>query len=269
MTTFPRAPGLPELMDQAWWPVSFRNAHTAYIRWLMRREGILSALLERLDRLVDRPEGVRVVDLCSGSGGPWPDLVANVAERDERPVHVTATDRFPSDADPVSAGESGVVFDREPQEAVQAVSTREADVFTIVNGFHHLSDDEQRALLRTVRERRIPLLIGEIVDPSVRTTVSVLPAPIAFAVFALLHARQLGAANVFFSVVVPVLPFVALWDGFASCLRAQTPDQLRRLLEQEVPDGVVQTGSMSPGAVPFVWATLTFPRLPEVPPCTT
>src|ERR1700723_4162629 len=38
----------------------------------------------------------RVVDLCSGAGGPWPSLVRDFAMQGTRPPEVFLTDKYPS-----------------------------------------------------------------------------------------------------------------------------------------------------------------------------
>ncbi|HEY4221059.1 MAG TPA: hypothetical protein VGO62_06945, partial [Myxococcota bacterium] len=61
---------------------------------------------------------------------------------------------------------------------------------------------------------------------------------VPFAVLALMPFARWSLTRFFFTYVVPVIPLVTGWDGFASCMRAYSLVELRALadsVEREVP----------------------------------
>ena len=70
-------------------------------------------------------------------------------------------------------------------------------------------------------------------------------------------ARPWRWANLLFTYVVPLLPFLILWDGMVSMLRIYSPDQMRELTaDLQVPDYQWEIGNIKvrgiPGRVPYL-----------------
>jgi hypothetical protein len=88
---------LVELEDLSWWPRVFRDAATDYLVAAIRHAKVYNGLVPRLAAAVKRSGADRIVDLCSGGGGPWPDLLPalRVAGVD---VPVCLTDKYPNAA---------------------------------------------------------------------------------------------------------------------------------------------------------------------------
>ena len=85
---------LVELEDLPWWPRTFRDAATDYLATAMRVAKAHAAVAPLLAPVLTRTRATRIVDLCSGAGGPWAALLPALhAEGIE--VRVLLTDRFP------------------------------------------------------------------------------------------------------------------------------------------------------------------------------
>ncbi|MGH7754464.1 MAG: class I SAM-dependent methyltransferase, partial [Gemmatimonadales bacterium] len=69
-----------EIHDQPWCPASLRDTLTDFIAFLTRVAGLYDPVVPRLKRALERSGAGRVVDLCSGSGGPWRDLGPRLVE---------------------------------------------------------------------------------------------------------------------------------------------------------------------------------------------
>lgn len=41
--------------------------------------------------------------------------------------------------------------------------------------------------------------------------------------------------HLFFTYLVPIIPFIWVYDGYISCLRTRTPDEIKALLRRNVP----------------------------------
>ncbi|MEO8660004.1 MAG: hypothetical protein ABI693_16155 [Bryobacteraceae bacterium] len=85
-----------EFEDLPWFPAVLRNAMTAYLAasWKMLPVGVAWAPL--LQRALAASPVPRVIDLCSGSGGPLPEVLAAL---NQPPLAVVRTDLYPSSTD--------------------------------------------------------------------------------------------------------------------------------------------------------------------------
>jgi hypothetical protein len=72
---------LVELEDLAWWPRTLRDAATDYRAASMRVAKAHEAVAPVLASALTRAGANRIVDLCSGAGGPWATLVPALRAR--------------------------------------------------------------------------------------------------------------------------------------------------------------------------------------------
>ena len=66
---------LVELEDLSWWPRMFRDAETDYLVTALRVTRTYSVLVPRLAAALKKCGATQIIDLCSGGGGPWPELL--------------------------------------------------------------------------------------------------------------------------------------------------------------------------------------------------
>ncbi|KAI5922455.1 hypothetical protein F4810DRAFT_711569 [Camillea tinctor] len=118
-----------------------------------------------------------------------------------------------------------------PASLIQQQAAEGKKVFRLFNlAFHHFDDDLARAILKDTLETSDGFGIFELQD---RTPSSFLSCTL-FGVFVLLLAPFFywwSPARLFFVYLVPVIPFVLVFDGIVSCLRTRTPDEVRHLLQ--------------------------------------
>src|SRR5437764_4590677 len=60
-----------EISDERWCPRGIRNAVTDYCRFVTELSGIYNAIAPLLIQALERTGGRLVLDLGSGTGGPW------------------------------------------------------------------------------------------------------------------------------------------------------------------------------------------------------
>ncbi|MBK8409399.1 MAG: hypothetical protein IPL19_15615 [Sandaracinaceae bacterium] len=97
---------LVELEDLPWFPRVLRDGGTAFLAFAERASGHGRMLVGPLEKLLDATGETRLVDLCSGGGGPAATMADELAKRG-RAVTVTLTDLYPNVAafEHVAAGE--------------------------------------------------------------------------------------------------------------------------------------------------------------------
>ena len=209
---------LLEIHDQPWCPRSLRDALTDFLRFALELGRSYAAAAPLLREAIARAGAARVVDLCSGAGGPWRAL------RHDIPVPVLLTDKYPNRA----ARAGSLPFHEEPVDAT-AVPADLLGFRTLFTSFHHFRPPEARAILADAVHRRQGIGVFEVSRRAPREI-----AVIAFAWLAILvlvpFIRPLRWSRLAWTYLPPVFPLVGTFDGVVSCLRTYAPPELRELV---------------------------------------
>jgi hypothetical protein len=204
---------LVELHDLPWCPRSLRDALTDFLAFALNLGRTYAAAGRMLRQAVRRTGATRVVDLCSGAGGPWSRLGGEVG------VPVVLTDLFPH---------RGASLYHVPVDA-RAVPPGLKGFRTLFTSFHHFRPAEARAILADAVRARQGIGIFE----------AARRRPVDIALIALTWLGVLVAmpfvhpfrwSRLFWTYLPPVLPLVGTFDGIVSCLRWYSPAELRYLV---------------------------------------
>lgn len=111
-------------------------------------------------------------------------------------------------------------------------STQSPRVFRTFNlAFHHFPDSLASAILRDTLRTSHGLAIFELQDRSLRSFLAVTLLGLGVLAFAPYYAvRWRSPATLFWCWVLPVLPFVLVWDGWMSALRTRTIEEVEALM---------------------------------------
>ncbi len=201
---------LVEIHDLPSCPPSLRDALTDFLAFIANLAGAYDPVAPLLRRALARTGAHRIIDLCSGAGGPWRTLATQVG------VPVVFTDLYPHGHNVV----------RVEARSVPA----ELDGFrTVFTAFHHFRPAEARAILADAVQRRQGIGVFEIARR----------APLEIGVVALTWLGTLAAvpfirpwqwSRFAWTYVPPVLPVVGTFDGIVSCLRTYSEPELRELV---------------------------------------
>jgi hypothetical protein len=172
-----------------------------------------------------------IVDVCSGSGGPWLALSQKL-QGGKAPYRIWLTDRFPNLAafEKVKAASANVIdFYRTSVDAMNVPV--ELDGFrTMFSSFHHFPPAQARAILQNAVDARQGIGIFEITG---RTPSAVCMmflwflTPFVFTP----SIRPFRWSRMFYTYVLPLIPLVLLFDGLVSCLRTYRTLELRELIQ--------------------------------------
>jgi hypothetical protein len=208
---------LLEIHDLPWCPRSLRDALTDFLAFSLNLAGTYDPAGPLLRRALARTRARRVIDLCSGAGGPWSRLATEVG------VPVLLTDLYPHLAPPTP-----LPFHPEPVDARHV--PEELDGFrTLFTSFHHFPPSEARAILADAVRRGQGIAVFE----------AARRAPLEIAVIAFTWLGTLAAvpfirpwrwSRLAWTYLPPVLPLLGTFDGVVSCLRAYSQDELRTLV---------------------------------------
>lgn len=218
-----------ELEDQPWFPALLRRGMTDYLAEMIARTKPYTAALPLLRQFVERYPGATVVDLCSGGGGPWPQLASELIGP-HAASRLVLTDAFPN-PDALSRFGAGipVSYRAEPQEA--ATCPAEAGtVRTLFSSFHHFAPPEASRILRAAVQSGTPIAVCEGSHRSAKALAMMWLVPIAVLALTPL-IRPFRWWRLLFTYAVPLIPIFTWWDGTVSCLRTYRPEDLERLIE--------------------------------------
>jgi hypothetical protein len=252
-----------ELEDQGWFPAALRDAGTAYLALAARASGHAALLAPKLRDALRASGEKRIVDLCSGGGGPLGEIVPALA-REGVEVQALLTDFYPNAGALARVSErSGgrIGWSRAPVDAAR-VPAELAGLRTIFNAFHHFRPASARAILADAAAARRPIAVFEIAGREPLVMLGILFAPLLFAL-ALPFLRPFRWTWLPLTYLVPVLPLFVLWDGIVSCLRVYSTDELAELVaslpEQDRDAFVWDIGRIRLGSAP-AHATYLFGR---------
>jgi hypothetical protein len=216
---------LVELEDLSWWPQLFRNAATDYLVTALHHTRMYTGLAPQLADAIKRSGATRITDLCSGGGGPWPDLLPALRAHGAD-VPVTLTDKYPNTAalSRVARTTPGTRFESESVSATD-VPPHLAGFRTVFTAFHHFRPADARAILAAAVRDRQGIAVAE--ATSRRLMALCLMALVPLTVWVLTPLiRPFRWSRLFWTYLVPVIPLAILFDGVVSCLRVYTPDEL-------------------------------------------
>lgn len=223
---------LVEIEDQPWCPAVIRDAMTDFLRFLMETfapyRGAAAVLARALRTLGD----AQIVDLCSGGGGPWLDLVRRIPAEGGPALHVRLTDWFPNKtafARLQAASEAAIAGDLDPVSA-KDVPARLLGFRTLFTALHHFPPGEAYAVLADAVRGRQGIAVFEVTSRTPLALLGMLFLPLLVLLFTP-FIRPFRWSRLFWTYLIPVVPIAVLFDGTVSCLRTYTPEELRDLVE--------------------------------------
>jgi hypothetical protein len=227
-----------EIHDQAWFPQFLRDEFVDGLQMILDVTNTYQPIAKLLRKRLEESGAERVLDLCSGAGGPWPSLVRHFEISGAKPPEVFLTDKYPSARkldDFESAATSRIHFLRHSVDATQ-IPEHLHGFRTLFSSFHHLNPDEARGLLQDSVSKRQGIGIFEAPARRTLTLLSLLFIPIAAWLFVPFR-RPFRWSRLLWTYLIPVIPFVLFFDGLISCLRAYSPAEL-----QEMTRGLATSG---------------------------
>ncbi|HEV2274919.1 MAG TPA: hypothetical protein VGR96_12185 [Acidobacteriaceae bacterium] len=217
-----------EILDQAWCPRMVRDGATDCLEAIIRATDVYRPVRDRVLAAIGVCGAKRVIDLCSGGGGPWVSRQWRGCLERDAALHVALTDKFPS----------SVLSDRVRQcsrltsVACSVDATRvprELRGFrTIFSSFHHFPDAMASEILADAVDSQDGFASAEVTSRSLRALLTIFVLP-AYVWLLTPWIRPFRWSRLLLTYLVPAIPFVIFWDGVISCLRTRTPEELLQL----------------------------------------
>ena len=220
---------LIELHEQAWCPAVIRDCATDYLQHVIHVADAYEPIAERLGNAIARAGITRIVDLCSGGGGPWRRLEPALA------VRLPALEICLTDLHRNAAAHQHLTSDRIKSypNSVNAlhVPPELTGFRTIFTAFHHFRPDEARALLRDAVANRSGIGVFEGTQRKFSAIVGMLFTPLLVWLFTP-FIRPFRWSRLWWTYLLPVVPLVGVFDGVVSVLRSYTVAELAAFTDE-------------------------------------
>jgi hypothetical protein len=221
---------LIEIEDQPWCPAAVRDGGTDYLKFVLAKMQPYRSIAPRLASAIERTGATTIIDLCSGAGGPWPNLYSHVSAELNHPVEICLTDRYPNITAwrRVSEDSGGKI--RYISQLIDAgdVPVELTGFRTIFSGFHHFPPLEASRIIHDPVSKGQGIGIFEATERSVPPLLGMLFVPLIIALVTP-AIRPFRWSRLFLTYLLPLIPFMGFWDGFVSCLRTYTVAELKEM----------------------------------------
>ena len=216
---------------------------------MISRSDIYRSIQAKIFEVIADCKAVRVVDLCSGGGGPWLSPSWRAALAKHEPLRVVLTDKFPSDVLSIRLrGDSSLSAVDFSVDAANVPDSLKG-FRTIFSSFHHFPDDVARAVLADAVRCGDGFAMAEVTSRTPRAFATMFLMPV-FAWLLAPFTRPFRWSRLLLTYLLPIIPLVVFWDGLVSCCRTRTPQELMTLTagfpEYEWMAGYAKGGWLAP-----------------------
>ena len=220
-----------ELLDIPRCPRIVRDGALDYLQYIIRTGNAYAPTVSLLADALKTRNLTSVVDVCSGGGGPWPDLrQALVAAGAPANLHVTLTDLYPNVEGFArnTARDALVVGETRPVD-IEKSRIPLPGLRTSFSSFHHFPPGVAEQVIRNLAQGSEGIFIAEATERGAKAMLFMLLAPL-LVWLATPRLRPFKWSRLFLTYVIPAIPFVVCFDGIVSCFRTYNPAELRALL---------------------------------------
>lgn len=228
-----------EFEDLPWFPDFLRQSMMDFLRFMISKINIYQPIIPLLQEVLTHTSQPDILDLGSGGGGGIAGIQQELSQRLGYPVKITLSDKFPNlPAFQLvqSKTQGAVTYIPEPVDATN-VPARFTNFRTIFSAFHHFEPGLAQAILSDAAQKKVPIGIFEGASKSwleIALVLFVFP----FIILAVTpFIKPFRVSRLFFTYIIPILPFCIMWDGMVSILRLYSPEMLLRLTESIPSEG--------------------------------
>ena len=220
-----------ELEDLRWLPGAIRNGITDFLHFAVVRSELYKVFSGRLADSIGQLRSPRVVDLCSGAGGPWASLHRTIAQATRGGLKVRLTDQYPNlAAFEALATTHGPVFEFSGHPVSALDVPKDLTGFrTLFSCFHHFAPAQAAAILADAVNKRQGIAIAESTQRHPLLIAYMLLTPWIVLLTSPFQA-PFRWSRLFWTYVIPAIPLAVMFDGIVSCLRTYTPKELMSLV---------------------------------------
>ena len=202
-----------------------------------------------LAKILQETNSTKIIDLCSGGGGPMVEAVDILKKDYNLDVELKMTDLYPNIEFAKKINDKNnnrLTYATQPIDATN-VPSDEKGLRTMICSFHHMRPKVAQQILKNAKDDQQPIFIYEISDnsPPIFAFLIALPINFIMCLFVTLKVRPMTWQQIVFTYMIPIIPLCFAWDGSISNARTYTIKDMNVLLEDlQSDDYVWETGTI-------------------------
>jgi len=223
-----------EFEDLAWFPNTIRESMTDYLRYLITKVDFYRPIVPLIIEGMNNSGANQIIDLCSGGGGAIEQIQNELSAQSGMEIKIILTDKFPNTSayQYLSAKtKGGISFHDTSVDAADVPATLKG-FRTIFSGFHHFDKLTAKSVLKNAVEANSGIGVFDGGDKNILAVLAILVVhPLAFFFFTPFF-RPFRFSRIFFTYIIPVIPFCTVWDGIVSIIRLYRPNELLQIASE-------------------------------------
>ena len=227
-----------EFEDLAWFPDTIRKSMTDYLRYLITKSDFYRPVVPLIIEGMNKSNARQVIDLCSGSGGAIEQIQNDLKQLSDAEIKIILTDKYPN----ISAYEflkdktKGAILFLDTAVDAADVPLILTGFRTIFSGFHHFDKSFAKAVLKNAVDAKSGIGIFDGGNKNIFAIMAILVVhPIVFFFFTPFF-KPFRFSRLFFTYIIPIIPFCTVWDGIVSIIRLYKPNELLQIAGEVEPD---------------------------------
>ena len=214
-----------EFSDLPWLPRVLREGFHALLK--KQEEEIYLALVPKLQEFLTLSGSNQVLDLCSGTAGPWEMLLPEL-QAQGLDLSVTLSDKYPP-RDPTYSS-AYIQYIDHPVDAMKVPPEHES-CRTLFTCFHHFQPQQALEILKDAVQDQNPIGVFEFTQRKWQHAVGMLLSPV-WVLIQMPFVKPLKWQWLLFTYLIPLIPLIYFWDGLVSHLRTYTNGELQYMISQ-------------------------------------
>ncbi len=220
-----------EWEDLSWFPKSWRDFGTDYLRFVATKFDIYKPIIPILKKGMDASGKHHWIDCASGGGSSLIRLVKEL-NNDIPDLKVTLTDYYPNIASfqrTKKELDNVIEFETNSVDAMNLPPHLQGNFITMFASFHHFRPKQAKKILQNAVDTNSPIAIFEPVARNFGSIFSMFFVILNVLIFTP-FIRPVRWQVLPFIYIFPIIPLYILWDGVASILRTYSKKERHDLI---------------------------------------
>lgn len=225
-----------EFEDLKWFPNWIRICLTKLIMVMHKKFNTSEEMAILLDGLIKKTSATKIIDLCSGSGGPMIDTMDLLKRVHKvKNIELVLSDLYPNlkQAERIHQEYNDISYKKTPLDATNLdIAMDDKVILTMVGSFHHMKPELARNILIEAQDKHQPICIMEINKKfPILLWWFLIPLSALLCLFITPFVKSLTAKQIIFTYLIPIIPLCFAWDAMVTSGRIYRMSDLDILLE--------------------------------------
>jgi hypothetical protein len=211
---------------------------TDYLRYLITTLDYYRPIVPLIIEGMNSSHANQVIDLCSGGGGAIEQIQNDLMQFSPHEIKIILTDKYPNTSayEFIKTKTGGAISFLNTSVDAALVPAMLKGFRTIFSGFHHFDNSSAKAVLKNAVDAKTGIGIFDGGNKNILAILAILVVhPIIFFVFTPFY-RPFRFSRLFFTYIIPIIPFCTVWDGIVSIIRLYKPSELLQIANEVEPD---------------------------------